>query len=73
LGILLVVCDEVLSHIFNHQTHHRGQASSLLSQAGVDIGITDYLMGIKLSYHPHNWQLRIIFLLYGWVIYIFTL
>lgn len=35
---------EVLSHIFNHQTHHRGQASTLLSQAGVDIGVTDYLM-----------------------------
>lgn len=37
---------EVLSHIFNHQTHHRGQASTLLSQAGVDIGVTDYLMDI---------------------------
>ena len=39
---------EVLSHIFNHQTHHRGQVSSLLSQAGVDIGVTDYLMDIEL-------------------------
>ena len=37
---------EVLSHIFNHQTHHRGQASTLLMQAGVDIGVTDYLMDI---------------------------
>ncbi len=31
----------VLSHFFNHQTHHRGQLSTLLSQAGVDIGVTD--------------------------------
>lgn len=33
----------VLLHFFNHQTHHRGQASTLLTQAGVDIGITDLL------------------------------
>jgi uncharacterized damage-inducible protein DinB len=31
----------LLLHLFNHQTHHRGQASTLLSQAGVDIGVTD--------------------------------
>ncbi|MFL6659181.1 MAG: DinB family protein [Massilia sp.] len=31
-------------HFFNHQTHHRGQASTLLSQAGIDIGVTDLLM-----------------------------
>lgn len=30
-------------HFFNHQTHHRGQVSTLLSQAGVDIGVTDLL------------------------------
>jgi uncharacterized damage-inducible protein DinB len=30
-------------HFFNHQTHHRGQATTLLSQAGVDVGITDLL------------------------------
>jgi uncharacterized damage-inducible protein DinB len=34
----------LLLHFFNHQTHHRGQASTLLSQAGVDIGVTDLLM-----------------------------
>lgn len=33
----------VLLHFFNHQTHHRGQASSLLTQAGVDVGVTDLL------------------------------
>ena len=31
----------LLQHFFNHQTHHRGQASTLLLQAGVDIGVTD--------------------------------
>lgn len=31
----------VLAHLFNHQTHHRGQVSTLLTQAGVDIGVTD--------------------------------
>jgi len=30
-------------HFFNHQTHHRGQVSTLLSQVGVDIGVTDLL------------------------------
>lgn len=33
----------VLMHFFNHQTHHRGQVSTLLTQAGVDIGVTDLL------------------------------
>jgi uncharacterized damage-inducible protein DinB len=33
--------DSLLLHFFNHQTHHRGQASTLLFQAGVDIGETD--------------------------------
>ncbi|WP_374358071.1 DinB family protein [Pseudoduganella danionis] len=28
-------------HFFNHQTHHRGQISTLLFQAGVDVGVTD--------------------------------
>ncbi|MBV7263459.1 damage-inducible protein DinB [Photobacterium sp. WH24] len=30
-------------HFFNHQTHHRGQVSALLSQAAEDIGVTDLL------------------------------
>jgi uncharacterized damage-inducible protein DinB len=33
----------LLLHFFNHQTHHRGQTTTLLSQAGVDVGITDLL------------------------------
>ena len=28
-------------HMFNHQTHHRGQATALLSQLGIDVGLTD--------------------------------
>jgi uncharacterized damage-inducible protein DinB len=32
-----------LTHFFNHQTHHRGQVTTLLSQAGVDVGLTDLI------------------------------
>ena len=28
-------------HMFNHGTHHRGQLTTLLKQAGVDPGVTD--------------------------------
>lgn len=30
-------------NLFNHQTHHRGQATTLLSQAGLEVGVTDLL------------------------------
>ncbi|MYM65592.1 damage-inducible protein DinB [Pseudoduganella sp. FT55W] len=39
----------VLLHFFNHQTHHRGQASTLLTQAGIDIGVTDLLVWLPDS------------------------
>lgn len=39
----------LVQHFFNHQTHHRGQASTLLFQAGVDVGVTDLLAVIPLS------------------------
>jgi uncharacterized damage-inducible protein DinB len=32
-----------LTHFFNHQTHHRGQVTTLLMQAGRDPGLTDFL------------------------------
>ena len=32
-----------VQHFFNHQTHHRGQLTTLLTQAGVDPGVTDLL------------------------------
>jgi uncharacterized damage-inducible protein DinB len=31
------------THFFNHQTHHRGQLTTLLMQAGVDPGVTDLI------------------------------
>lgn len=33
----------LLMHFFNHQTHHRGQVSTLLFQSGADVGVTDLL------------------------------
>lgn len=33
----------LVTHFFNHQTHHRGQLSTLLSQCGVDPGVTDLI------------------------------
>jgi uncharacterized damage-inducible protein DinB len=32
-----------IAHFFNHQTHHRGQLTTLLMQRGVDPGVTDLL------------------------------
>ena len=34
----------LLQHLFNHQTHHRGQVTTLLSQAGIDPEATDLLV-----------------------------
>jgi uncharacterized damage-inducible protein DinB len=34
-------CWLLVSHLFNHQTHHRGQLSTLLCQLGYDVGATD--------------------------------
>ena len=31
----------LVTHMFNHGTHHRGQITTLLSQLGVDVGQTD--------------------------------
>ncbi|MEW6491611.1 MAG: DinB family protein [Cyanobacteriota bacterium] len=33
----------LILHFFNHQTHHRGQVTTLLSQEGLDVGVTDLL------------------------------
>ncbi|HEX6240160.1 MAG TPA: DinB family protein [Polyangiales bacterium] len=32
-----------LTHLFNHQTHHRGQVTALLNQFQVDVGVTDLI------------------------------
>jgi uncharacterized damage-inducible protein DinB len=39
----------VVSQFFNHQTHHRGQITTLLMQLGVDPGVTDIPMLPELS------------------------
>ena len=36
-------CSALLLHLFNHQTHHRGQITTLLFQSGIDPGVTDLL------------------------------
>ena len=36
-----------LLHFFNHQTHHRGQVTTLLNQFGIDVGVTDLLVTIR--------------------------
>lgn len=33
-----------VTHFFNHQTHHRGQATTLLTQLGRDPGVTDFMV-----------------------------
>lgn len=33
-----------MMQLFNHQTHHRGQVTTLLMQCGVDVGVTDLPM-----------------------------
>lgn len=35
--------DQVLQHLFNHQTHHRGQITAALSMMKIDFGATDLL------------------------------
>lgn len=32
-----------VTHFFNHQTHHRGQLTAMLSQCGKDYGVTDLI------------------------------
>jgi uncharacterized damage-inducible protein DinB len=34
----------LVTHFFNHQTHHRGQVTTLLSQQGIDPGDTDLML-----------------------------
>lgn len=40
----------VLAHLFNHQTHHRGQVTALISRLGHDFGVMDMIRmpGIEL-------------------------
>lgn len=36
-----------VAHLFNHQTHHRGQVTTLLLQAGQDPGVTDLIAMLR--------------------------
>lgn len=40
-----------LMHFFNHQTHHRGQLTTLISQVGYEPGVTDlmWLPGMEIA------------------------
>ena len=36
-----------VAHFFNHQTHHRGQLTTLLMQRGIDPGVTDLMWVVQ--------------------------
>lgn len=36
-----------VAHMFNHQTHHRGQVTTLTYQLGYDAGVTDYVAYVQ--------------------------
>ena len=38
-----------VTHFFNHQTHHRGQITTLLSQLGRDAGVTDLMASHRVK------------------------
>ncbi len=42
----------LMAHLFNHQAHHRGQITTLLSQFGLDVGSTDlpFMPGLSALY-----------------------
>ncbi len=41
----------LVTHLFNHQTHHRGQVTTLLSQMGLDVGSTDIPFMAQFNAH----------------------
>ena len=45
---LALPLDQLLTHLFNHQTHHRGQAHDQLSQTGIEPPELDFLYFIRL-------------------------
>jgi uncharacterized damage-inducible protein DinB len=38
---------QAVTHFFNHQTHHRGQVTTLFSQLGHDPGVTDLIIFMR--------------------------
>lgn len=54
----------LVTHMFNHQTHHRGQVTTLITQLGYEPGITDLPWLPSLNPEPdtaliHEWQGKI--------------
>lgn len=41
-----------VTHFFNHETHHRGQATTLLMQLGHDPGVTDFMVFLWSEMQP---------------------
>lgn len=49
----------VVAHVFNHQTHHRGQITTLFTQSGTDPGVTDLVAMLReeaagVNHRPHG-------------------
>ena len=42
-----------VTHFFNHQTHHRGQITTLLKQFGLDPGVTDFMPLFRYPVNAH--------------------
>lgn len=38
---------EILAHLINHGTHHRGQTGIYLKQAGIQLPVTDYIFYLR--------------------------
>ena len=55
---------QALTHSFFHRAHHRGQVTTLLTQAGVAIGVTDLIALIKQKCYVINSCLRSLYLGY---------
>ncbi len=45
-----------IAHLFNHQTHHRGQVTTLFNQLGRDYGVTDFLAMYELVVRQSNFD-----------------
>jgi uncharacterized damage-inducible protein DinB len=43
-----------VAHVFNHQTHHRGQITALLTQQGYDPGATDLFAMLREEQRAHH-------------------
>ena len=42
----------LLIHLLNHQTHHRGQVTTLLFQRGINVGVTG--LSVTLAVHDEE-------------------